>query len=285
MKIHLAEHYGLCFGVRDALAAAQEAASQGPVTVLGQIVHNPIARRRLSQAGAGTADLDQPGSAPTSRIIITAHGASDQARNAWREAGHEIVDTTCPLVRQAHEALGRLVAAGYHPVVIGDHDHVEVRGLTGDFPEASVILDEGDLAALPSKSQYGVIAQTTQPVSRVEALVGALRTRFPQSEVRFRNTVCQPTRQRQAALETLCGRCDCIVVIGGRNSNNTGQLVRKAERLVGRVVRVERASELRREWFEGVEDVGVTAGTSTLEETVREVVERLREFQPETVRQ
>ena len=207
--------------------------------------------------------------------MITAHGASDAARASWRSAGFGVADGTCPLVRHAHDQLKTLVQLGYFPVVIGKRGHVEVLGLTGDFPETHVIESDADLASLPSRERYGVIAQTTQPIEKVHALVEALRRARPQSEVHFRDTVCQPTKNRQNALRKLIAECDTLVVVGGRNSNNTLQLVAAASLAGLTVHHIERAEELDAEWFHEAQIVGLTAGTSTLKETVAEVHARL----------
>ncbi len=275
MKIHIAEHYGLCFGVRDVIAQAERLADAAPLTILGELVHNPIVRERLVARGVQEHPLAQIGTAPTPRVMITAHGASDAARDGWRGAGFGVADGTCPLVRHAHGQLATLVALGCQPVVIGKAGHVEVLGLTGDFPQAVVIEREEDVSTLPAAPRYGVISQTTQPIERVEAVVAALRAHFPQSEILFRDTVCQPTKNRQSALKKLLAECDTLIVVGGRNSNNTLALVAAAQ-TAGRVAHhVMRAEELRAEWFVCSENVGVTAGTSTLKETVAEVVARL----------
>src|SRR5437667_655954 len=217
MKIVLAEHFGMCFEVRDAIAQAVDLAEQGPLTILGELVHNPIVRERLRAQGVAEGSLDQSG-ATSGPVMITAHGASDAKRAAWREHGFHVVDGTCPLVRHAHEQLRRLVAAGYFPVVIGKVGHVEVRGLTEDFPEACVVDLIGDVSKLPRQERYGVIAQTTQPTDRVSALLAEIRRKNPQSEVRFVDTVCKPTKDRQSALRKLIDLADAIVVVGGRNS-------------------------------------------------------------------
>ncbi|HSI11268.1 MAG TPA: 4-hydroxy-3-methylbut-2-enyl diphosphate reductase [Chthoniobacter sp.] len=275
MKIILAEHYGLCFGVRDAIAQAEELASHGPLTILGELVHNPVVRERLMRRGVREGALHDPDFAQTHHVMITAHGASDKARTEWRDAGFGVADGTCPLVRQAHEKLRSLVGLGYAPVVIGKPGHVEVVGLTGDFPEACIIESAEDIARLPYAEKLGVISQTTQPLEKVLTLVDAIRTARPASEVKFCDTVCQPTKSRQAALRKLIAECDTLVVVGGRNSNNTLQLV-AAGTVAGRTVfHVERAEELRAEWFRQAEVVGITAGTSTLKETVATVKTRL----------
>jgi 4-hydroxy-3-methylbut-2-enyl diphosphate reductase len=275
MKIQLAEHYGLCFGVRDAIAQAEKLASNGPLTILGELVHNPVVRERLDSLGVREGRLDSPGDAPTPQVMITAHGASDATRAAWRSAGFGVADGTCPLVKHAHHQLRLLVELGAQPVVIGKSGHVEVNGLIGDFPDAIVIENEGDFSKLPAASRYGVVSQTTQPIERVEEIVAALRVHFPTSEILFRDTVCQPTKNRQNALRKLLAECDTLVVVGGHNSNNTLQLVAAAEAAGRRAIHITRTEELRDEWLEGAQVVGVTAGTSTLKETVAAVVARL----------
>jgi 4-hydroxy-3-methylbut-2-en-1-yl diphosphate reductase len=278
MKIQLAEHYGLCFGVRDAVAQAGELAAHGPLTILGELVHNPIVRERLALRGVKEGTLRELDSAPTPQVMITAHGASDKARAEWRAAGFGVADGTCPLVRLAHEKLRSLVNLGYAPVVIGKRGHVEVEGLTGDFPSACIIETVEDLVHLTRADRLGVISQTTQPIDKVLALVEAIREARPTCEVRFCDTVCQPTKNRQDALRKLIAECDTLVVVGGRNSNNTLQLVAAAA-VAGRVVHhVERAEELRAEWFREAQVVGLTAGTSTLQETVAAVQMRLEHF-------
>lgn len=276
MKINLANHYGMCFGVRDALRKTHETAERGPATVLGQLVHNPVVQAHLATLGVRQGHLEVPGSSETERVIITAHGAADRHREAWRKAGYAVTDTTCPLVRKAHTALARLVAAGCRPVVIGQAGHVEVRGLCGDFPEAVVVEDEAGAKSLPAASRYGVVAQTTQPLERVLVLLEVMKRHHPGADFDFRDTVCQPTKDRQSAMEALCQENDLIVVVGGKNSNNTRQLSGKARAAGKPVFQVETPEELEAQWFAGVERVGVTAGTSTPDETVQAVLHRIR---------
>jgi 4-hydroxy-3-methylbut-2-enyl diphosphate reductase len=268
----------MCFGVRDALRATHDAAMREPVTILGQLVHNPVVEAHLKTLGVRAGQLEAQDSATTQRVVITAHGAADTQREAWKSAGHTVTDTTCPLVRKAHQALAILVQEGYHPIVIGQRQHVEVRGLIGDFPEASVVLDEVDVLQIPASTRLGVISQTTQPLDRVLELVAAIKRQHPRAEVRFVDTVCHPTKQRQTALEELCQRCPVVIVIGGRNSNNTRQLTEKATRLGARAHQIETPDDLREEWFAGITEVGITAGTSTLDETVTAVMDRLRKM-------
>lgn len=283
MNIHTATHYGMCFGVREALRRAHDAAAAGPVTILGQLVHNPVVQQHLATLGVREGRLDEAGSAATRAVMITAHGASDRDRSAWGEAGYHVMDTTCPLVHRAHAALAALVAQGCQPVVIGQPGHVEVRGLTGDFPHAVVVEDEAGLSALPVARRYGVISQTTQPIARVRQIVEAMRRHCAEAEVIFRDTVCQPTKDRQAALDELCAKCDVIIVIGGRHSNNTRQLSDSVRARGVTVQQIETAADLDAGWFSRCKNAGVTAGTSTLDETVRDVIQRLREISESSV--
>ncbi len=295
MKILLAEHFGMCFGVRDAIAQAETLAATGPLTILGELVHNPLVRERLGKKGVTERSLDDPTAqlprrgalqAPTAvkkpplpvQVMITAHGASDIRKKEWQAAGYNLADGTCPLVRQAHAQLAALVRAGYFPVVIGQAGHVEVRGLTEDFPGAMVIHEAADIAHLPEKTRYGVVSQTTQPIDRVRFLVAEIRHAHPHTEVRFADTVCRPTKDRQAALQRLIAEAAVIVVVGGYASNNTRQLVETCRNAGRRTIHVERAEELAADDFRNVSVVGLTAGTSTLPGTVQAVHDRLEAF-------
>jgi 4-hydroxy-3-methylbut-2-enyl diphosphate reductase len=269
MKIIRAKHMGWCFGVRDAVALVEREAMRGPVTVLGELVHNETVNARLRQRGVQIVRrLEEPASGT---VVITAHGTSERSLAEVQQQAARVVEATCPLVRTAHDALRELVREGYYPVIIGQRDHVEVRGLTGDLTEFGVILSAEDLHQLPPRWQYGVVAQTTQPVERVNRLTELLRQRFYESEVRLVDTVCLPTKQRQAAAVELARQCDAVVVIGGRHSNNTRELAETCARHCRQVIRVETADELRAEWFAGKETVGITAGTSTPDVTIAAV--------------
>ena len=269
MKIILAEHLGMCFGVRDAIALALQQAVAQPLTVLGELVHNEVVLASLQQSGIRI-ERD-PANVSTTAVMITAHGASQSMMNRVRERGLNVTEATCPLVQFAHRAVSRLVEEGYHPVIVGKRDHVEVRGLTEDLKEFDVILAETDVDGLQERPRFGIAAQTTQPVERVRHLVFLIRQRFPRSEVRFIDTVCQPTKQRQTAAIELAQQSDVVIVIGGAHSNNTRELVATCGRYCARVHHVQTAADLRPEWFAGTKTAGITAGTSTPDVLIEEV--------------
>ena len=273
MKLLRATHLGMCFGVRDAIALAQSEAARQPLTILGELVHNETVLADLRARGIAIAPHHPDAATPT--VMVTAHGASDTAIAAARARGHHVLEATCPLVRVAHRAVQALVRDGFHPIFIGQRGHVEVRGLTEDLAECDIVLTEADVAVLRERPRFGIASQTTQPIERVRQLVAVIRARFPQSEVRFVDTVCQPTKQRQTAAEELARQCDVVVVIGGAQSNNTRELVATCARHCPRVHHVQGPDDLRPEWFIDVETVGLTAGTSTPDATIVAVEQAL----------
>ena len=266
----------MCFGVRDAIALARETAQCHPLTILGDLVHNETVLTELSAKGIQFQNDAREVS--TATVMITAHGASERKLGAVRARGLHVLEATCPLVRVAHQAVAKLVRAGFHPVIIGKRDHVEVRGLTEDLAEFDVVLSEDDVSQLAEHSRFGIAAQTTQPVERVRELARLIRARFPQSDVRLVDTVCQPTKQRQHAAVELAQQCDAVIVIGGAHSNNTRELVQTCAQYCPRVHHIQTANDLRAEWFEGAQSVGLTAGTSTPDAVIEAVDRRLREI-------
>jgi len=274
MRIIRAEHLGLCFGVRDAIALAFQEARKRPLTILGELVHNDHVLASLRKQGIRIES--QLSSETDSNVMITAHGASNQSIRHLHDRGLNVLEATCPLVRVVHRAAADLVRNGYHPVIIGKRDHVEVRGITGDLVEYDVVLCEADVTELQERSRFGIVAQTTQPIERVRHLVSLIRRRFPNAEVRFIDTVCQPTKQRQTAAIELARQSDVVIVIGGRHSNNTKELVATCGRYCAKVHHVQTALDLEPEWFSSAETVGITAGTSTPDDVIESVEEHLR---------
>lgn len=275
MQVRMADHLGMCFGVRDAIDLALDLARQGPLTILGDLVHNPDVVGRLDAAGArrvrGQEEIRTPA------VLVTAHGTSDRVRLELTQRGLDVHDATCPLVTRAHLALRRLVQERRHPVIIGQPHHVEVRGLVGDLDDCTIVQEEEDLAQLDDRlarepaCRLGVAAQTTQPLEHVQAMVEAIKQRFPRADVRFIDTVCQPTKDRQQALRQLAANSDVVVVVGGPDSNNSRKLTELARSLGRPAYQVAGAGDLRAEWFARCRVVGLTAGTSTPDAVITEV--------------
>ncbi len=278
MNIILAEAMGMCFGVRDALAITERLDDPSEVTIHGELVHNGSVNRRLTAKGFQiTQEEDRSPVPQTPVVLLTAHGVSRTEKERLRRAGKRLVDTTCPLVARVHEAADRLDAQGCHVLVIGRRGHVEVEGIVGDLESFDVLESAREVETYPQK-KLGVISQTTTPLSDVERIYRTVQRRNPQAEIRFVDTVCQPTKDRQRALDDLLDQVNVVVVVGGKNSNNTRQLAGRCRHRGVPAYHVQGPSELRVDWFDRRSVVGLTAGTSTLDQTIQSVERRLLEI-------
>ena len=299
MEVIRASVLGRCMGVRRAVdlalatAAAESAAGRGAFS-LGPIIHNPRAVAELEAAGLraiGEAELD--GRIAGAAVVIRAHGVPPELRRRIEELGGRIVDATCPRVIASQRKARDLAAAGCAVILAGDRDHAEIAGIAGYAREGSleragrrgsgreaggdpretaclVVGSPEEAAAipLPHAGRAAIIAQTTIKEEEYRAICEALRARLPGLEVV--DSICPATEERGRALVELAGRCDAIVVVGGRNSANTGRLLGSALALGKPAWLVESAAELPEEAF-GYGRVGLTAGASTPDELVAEV--------------
>lgn len=270
MRVIRAEALGMCFGVRDALAVIDEVGAPEQVTIFGELVHNEVVLHSLDSRGFHTQNEKGRVMPETTDVLVTAHGISDATRSRLESAGKRLIDTTCPLVTRAHRAARLLAEQGYHVLVIGKAGHVEVRGLTEDLPSYDVIGSVDDVHTV-AYEKIGVVCQTTSTERDVARIREAIEAANPDAEVRFVDTVCRPTKQRQRAVENLLDEVEAMVVVGGSNSNNTRQLTARCRERGVPVVQVADASELDPSWFAEFDLIGLTAGTSTLPETIDEV--------------
>lgn len=262
-----ADAMGMCFGVRDALAALAALPDPRRVTIHGELVHNPEVLADLDRRGFHRSGEDDRPVPATPAVLVTAHGISQRERRRLQAAGRELIDTTCPLVQRAHDAAHRLQAEGRRVIVLGRAGHVEVRGIVEDLRDPIVIGTADEVRRWP-ESRLGVVCQTTTGEDVAAALLAAIRAANPQADVAFADTICSPTKARVAALAALLPCVDGLVVVGGHNSNNTGQLVRRGQAAGVSVHWVEHAGQLDATWVRARAVVGLTAGTSTLPATI-----------------
>jgi len=267
MEIVRADELGMCFGVRDALAALDRVDDPTRVTVHGELVHNPEVLAMLARRGFVQSDEQRRDVPHTEQVLVTDPGISERERQRLLAAGKRLLDTTCPLVQKAHAAAQQLQRDGRRVVVLGKREHVEVRGLVEDLSEPIVVEHPEDVACWP-EPRLGVVAQTTTPTERVDVLLAAIRAANPHADVLYLDTVCAPTKARQEALERLLPRVDALVVVGGRDSNNTRKLVQRGAAAGVPTLHVQTVADLSPAWFEGRQRIGLTAGTSTLPRTV-----------------
>ncbi len=278
MPVIRANVLGMCFGVRDALTLLRGIEAPQTVTIHGELVHNEVVLHQLRVRGFGMVTEAERDALPdTPRVLVTAHGVSDRERHRLTAAGKTLIDTTCPLVQRVHAAALKFAAAGFHLVVIGKPGHVEVRGIVEDVPSHDVVPSVAAVRTYGA-SRLGVICQSTTPPELAVSVLAEIRRRNPHAEVTYADTICRPTREHQRALAELLPQVEAVVVVGGRNSNNTVELARRVADYGLPACHVVGPGDLEGAWVTRFVRVGLTAGTSTLEETVDAVERRLEEM-------
>ncbi len=275
MRVIRAEFMGLCFGVRDALAIARETNDPGSVSIYGELVHNPTIQAELAARGyIVVGEQEREKAELTERVMITAHGISQKRMAVLSTHSTEIIDTTCPLVRRVHEATQLLQRENRLIILIGRRQHVEVQGIVEDLSRC-VIVESPEQIVDWKEPALGVVSQSTTTPELAQRCLSRILEQNADADVRYLDTICRPTRQRQQALEALCQSVSLVIVVGGKHSNNTRQLAQRCTELGCKAIQVESAEELRAEWFQGLAVVGLTAGTSTPDATIEEVAESL----------
>lgn len=274
IKVKLAKTAGVCFGVERALQISEKALNEksGPLSSLGPLIHNPQVVEKLSERGLEVAsDLESiKGS-----VVFRSHGVPIETETAARQLGINIIDATCPLVKVPQRLARKLSLEGYYVVIVGDENHPEVIGVRSYVEDGRVVVvkDASEIGKIPDCEKVGVICQTTLKKATVEEVVEKCRSRF--AEVKFQNTICSATKDRQDAAYELAREVDCVVVIGGRNSSNTQKLFGICQDLAPKAFLIETEEELQKEWFVGLESVGITAGASTPHELIEKVRQKV----------
>jgi (E)-4-hydroxy-3-methyl-but-2-enyl pyrophosphate reductase len=272
--VKIANRTGFCYGVREAIDKAKESAAAGKTThTLGQVVHNEGVVRDLKELGVRTVDaLDEVDHG--SVVVIRAHGVKPEVFEAAQARELEIIDGTCSWVIQEQRAIQQLVEEGYTIVLLGTPKHPEVVGLLGFAPDAIVVDEEEDWERIPRRKRMALITQSTQPPWKFEKLAAFMVSRA--HELKIVNTVCPVTIRRQQDTLDTASSVDLMVVVGGRSSANTKELTRLCEIAGTPAIQIENARDLTDPApFEGARVVGVTGGTSTPIEDLREVAERI----------
>jgi 4-hydroxy-3-methylbut-2-enyl diphosphate reductase len=273
MRITVARTAGFCWGVRRTVEKTFAAAEGStPVGTLGPVIHNPQVVERLVTLGVRRFDRVADVPAGT-RLVIRTHGAVVPEQALAKERGLEVIDGTCPYVKFPQAMAQRLSREGYHVVIVGDERHAEIQGVASYCEGPYTVVPAGQpLPELPGVRKVAVIGQTTNDVKHFQAAVAEAAGRF--REVRAVNTICNDTGERQAEVRELARAVEVLVVVGGKASANTRHLAEIGASILGpeRVHHVERAAELERSWFSGVREVGVSAGASTPDDVIDEVV-------------
>lgn len=281
MKIYLATYRGFCSGVKRSIRLAEKTLAQaaGPVYILNDIVHNKAVVENLRSKGlksvAGANDVD------AGTLMISAHGVPHGIIANARKRGLEVADTTCPLVYKIHDAAKRLAADGYEVILFGDPEHDEVKGILAVAPEhIHVLKSADDIESLPEfEKSIAFISQSTRNVERFHQTAEALMDRF--GSMRIVNTICRATRLRQESVQELAEKTELVIVVGSPSSANTRRLAEIAESLGTSAHMIESADELNSEWLDYVEKLGITAGASTPDNLVTEVINKISDYAAE----
>jgi len=274
---------GFCFGVRRAVDMMKEAAANGTkVTTLGQVVHNPQVVAELQKTGITVKEDRSAIGVDTETVAITAHGVGETVVRDIEARGLQVIDTTCQFVSRSQRAARNLAERGFTVIIFGDPTHPEVKGVLGWCRGRGVVIQNESLDDLPDylPAKVGVISQTTHTPERFAVFVANLmRARIDQiTEIRVVNVLCNATTAQQAATRDLAEDVDLMIVVGGHNSANTRHLAELSRANGIETYHVETADELESQWFDGHEDVGVTAGASTPDFSIDAVVARIEEI-------
>lgn len=277
MEIILAKSAGFCFGVKRAVNMAFKAAEQAEhICSLGPLIHSPQLVQRLEGEGIRVAKSVEEMTDET--VIIRSHGITRGEEEQLEQRLLSIVDATCPFVKKAQQYAALLGNDGYAVVIVGEQEHPEVQGIISYAAGAEtwVVADVEEARRVPVHKKMGLVAQTTQAYDNFSEIVAVLLEKC--KELRIFNTICDATAVRQDEARAIAGRVDLMFVVGGLNSANTTRLARICSEIQPRTYHIETADEIDPSWLQGAEAVGLTAGASTPEWIIREVVERVQEI-------
>ena len=281
VDIKLAESAGFCFGVKIAVDSAIKAGKElGGAYTNGPIIHNKQVVQFLESLNVKQLDENTELKSGDT-VIIRSHGVPPEVERNLRSKNINVLDATCPFVKKVHEKVRQLVEEGYYVVIIGEKGHPEVIGILGHLRDAGgkgiVIQNMEELYKnLPKRNKVGIVAQTTQNEDFFEKAVGYIASNV--EELKVFNTICDATSVRQEEVKKLAPTVDIMIIIGGKHSGNTNRLAQISRSLNPNTYHIEKADELKKEWFDNVKSVGISAGASTPDWIIKEVVERIKEI-------
>ena len=286
-RVLLASPRGYCAGVDRAVQAVEQALDLHgpPVYVRKEIVHNKHVVAELRERGA--IFVDEETEVPEGEVVVfSAHGVAPTVHANAKARGLRTIDATCPLVTKVHVEARRFAEQGYTIVLVGHEGHEEVEGTTGEAPDNIVLVQtvaDVDRLEVRDPSRVAYITQTTLSVDETAAIVARLRERFPAIVGPKSDDICYATTNRQIAVKELARECDLVLVIGSVNSSNSNRLVEVAREIGAASHLIDNASQIREEWLDGVETVGITSGASAPESLVEELIGAFRERGAEEV--
>jgi 4-hydroxy-3-methylbut-2-enyl diphosphate reductase len=286
-RVLLAAPRGYCAGVDRAVQTVERALDLhgAPVYVRKEIVHNKHVVEELTKRGA--IFVDEESEVPEGEMVVfSAHGVAPAVHDNSAARGLRTIDATCPLVTKVHVSARRFAADGYTIVMIGHEGHEEVEGTMGEAPQSIILVqtaEEVETLEIPDPERVAFITQTTLSVDETAEIIAALRAKFPAIVSSKSDDICYATTNRQIAVKQLARECELVLVIGSTNSSNSNRLVEVAREYGAASHLIDNQSQVREEWLEGVETVGITSGASAPEELVEALVELFRKRGAEDV--
>jgi 4-hydroxy-3-methylbut-2-enyl diphosphate reductase len=274
MKVFVAKDAGYCFGVRDAVNLAYKTAEEhGEVYMLGDIVHNENVVKNLNKAGTKVVNsLDEvPNNKP---VLFRAHGTATKTWETAQDKKINIIDATCPLVREIHNEVIKLENEGRRIIIIGDHGHDEVVGIASQVKDPIIIQNPKEAQSLRKMKKAGVVCQSTQTIENVQEIIIILMTIV--FDLRFVNTICFPTKRNQNQIKELASICDVMLIIGSFTSANSKRLALLSKERNSHSYQITCAKDIDSFWFQDAQSVGISAGASTPDNLIEEVVEYVK---------
>lgn len=274
MKVLLAKEAGFCFGVKRAAEMITQSINDGEkINTYGPLIHNPEFTKFLEKKGVFI--VNSLGDIKAKKVVIRSHGITKEEERKIRNKKVKIINATCPFVKKVQKQAEIFEKQGYKILILGEKSHPEVIGINGYAPSSIVIKDISDIPEFEAKEKIGLISQTTQNLKLFNKIVEFLKKKYKNLEII--NTICDATKKRQKAAGQLARKVDIMVVIGGRNSSNTTRLKEICEKIT-KTYHIEKDSELKKEWFLKVKSVGITAGASTPDFSIFQVLETIKSY-------
>ncbi len=275
MIIEIAENAGFCYGVMRAIDIADKALKNHKLIYsFGPIIHNPQVVEEYEKKGLKVVeDINKI----NNTVLIRSHGVSPEVYKKLKEKGIEVIDATCPFVKEAQRYARQLYEEDYKVIIFGDRDHPEVKAHMGYANYTAQVINSEEEAQKIKATRVGVVCQTTQSVERFGRVIGILAKRI--RELKVFNTICDATEKRQKAAKELAERSDVMIVIGGKNSANTRKLYEICKETAKRAYHIETEKEINPEWFKGAKRVGITAGASTPSYLIRKIYEVIKNLE------
>mgnify|MGYP001462924637 FL=1 len=279
MKIFVAKDAGYCFGVRDAVSLAHTTAEEyGNVYMLGDIVHNENVVEKLKKVGTKVVQsLEEiPADKP---VLLRAHGTATDVWQKAKEKNMKIIDATCPLVQEIHDEVSKLEKEDRQIIIIGDHGHDEVIGIASQVVDPIVLENPEEAKEIKKMKKAGIVSQSTQTIENVQEIINILMTKI--FDLRFVNTICFPTKRNQSQVKELADLCDLVLIIGSFTSANSKRLSQLSSLRNSNSHQITGVKDICSDWFLNVESVGISAGASTPDNLIEEVVEFVKYFDEE----